>query len=84
MDDLPKNIFAANLIDIRRQVDFLEQAGTTRTHPFCSKHPFIRLDIFCEDCNLIICSSCLSDHEEHKCCGLNGIMKDSERLVRED
>ena len=136
IDDLPKNIFAANLIDIVRQDDVQVQAGSgasntenrqlctletdecsqpatvycdvcdvymceqcelshknskfTRKHktmvitqattrdrkPFCSKHPSIPLDIFCKDCNLIICSSCLSDHEGHKCSGLNSAMND--------
>ena len=136
IDALPKNIFAANLIDIVRQDDVQVQAGSgasntenrqlctletdecsqpatvycdicdvymceqcelshknskfTRKHktmaitqattrdrkPFCSKHPSIPLDIFCKDCNLIICSSCLSDHEGHKCSGLNSAMND--------
>ena len=136
IDDLPKNIFAANLIDIVCQDDVQVQAGSgasntenrqlctldtdecsqpatvycdvcdvymceqcelshknskfTRKHktmaitqattrdrkPFCSKHPSIPLDIFCKDCNLIICSSCLSDHEGHKCSGLNSAMND--------
>ena len=141
IDDLPKNIFAANLIDIVRQDDVQVQAGSgasntenrqlctletdecsqpatvycdvcdvymceqcelshknskfTRKHktmaitqattrdrkPFCSKHPSIPLDIFCKDCNLITCSSCLSDHEGHKCSGLNSAMNDFRRQL---
>ena len=141
IDALPKNIFAANLIDIVRQDDVQVQAGSgasntenrqlctletdecsqpatvycdvcdvymceqcelshknskfTRKHktmaitqattrdrkPFCSKHPSIPLDIFCKDCNLIICSSCLSDHEGHKCSGLNSAMNDFRRQL---
>ena len=134
IDALPKNIFAANLIDIVRQDDVQEQAGsgasntenrqlctldtdecsqpatvycdvcdvymceqcelyhknnklakkhktisvtqvtTRKIKPFCPKHTSIPLDIFCRDCNLIICSSCLTNHEEHKCCGLNSVV----------
>ena len=141
IDALPKNIFAANLIDIVRQDDVQVQAGTvasntenrqlctletdecsqpatvycdvcdvymckqcelshknskfTRKHktmaitqattrdrkPFCSKHPSILLDSFCKDCNLIICSSCLSDHEGHTCSGLNSAMNDFRRQL---
>ena len=54
----------------------ITQATTRDRKPFCSKHPSIPLDIFCKDCNLIICSSCLSDHEGHKCSGLNSAMND--------
>ena len=136
IDDLPKNIFAANLIDIVCQDDVQVQAGsgssntenrqlctldtdecsqpatvycdvcdvymceqcelyhknnklakkhktisvtqvtTRKIKPFCPKHTSIPLDIFCRDCNLIICSSCLTNHEEHKCCGLNSVVDD--------
>ena len=54
----------------------ITQATTRDRKPFCSKHPSISLDIFCKDCNLIICSSCLSDNEGHKCSGLNSAMND--------
>ena len=133
--DLPKNIFAANLIDIVNQGDIFEQtslgsintanihlctldtdecsqpatfycdvcdiymceqceishqsskfarkhqpvavteATTRQKQPYCSKHKSKLLDIFCEDCNLMICSSCLSAHRDHKCCGLEEKME---------
>ena len=136
IDDLPKNIFAANLIDIVQQGDIqgqtksgtsntenrqlctldtdecsqpatvycdvcdvymceqcelyhknsklarkhkmveLTQATTRQKQPCCPKHTSKLLDIFCKDCNSMICSGCLSEHEGHKCCGLEEKMDD--------
>ena len=134
IDDLPKNIFAANLIDIVRQGELKGQtrSGTTnaenrqlctldtdecsqpatvycdvcdvnmceqcelfhkkskftRKHqtmavtkrhkqPYCSKHTPEQLDIFCEDCSLMICSSCVfTAHKDHKYRELGEKMED--------
>ena len=128
-DDLPKNIFAANLIDIINQGDLQGQTGETQLctldtdecsqpatvycdvcdvymcdkcehyhlrnmltnkhqtvvvtqdttrhkQQCCAKHKSKMLDIFCKDCNCMICSSCLFEHEDHKCCGLEETMED--------
>ena len=136
IDDLPKNIFAANLIDIVQQgklhgqnmsgtintvnrqlctldtdecsqpatvycdvcdVNMCEQcelyhknsklarkhktvavsqATTRQKQSYCPKHISKQLDIFCEECNSVICSSCLSAHKDHKFCGLEEKMED--------
>ena len=136
IDDLPKNIFAANLIDVfqesdvqgqtrseatdtenrqlctldtdecsqpatvycdvcdvymceqcelshknnkftrKHQIMAVTQATTRQKQKNCPKHMSKVLDIFCEDCNLVICSSCLSAHKDHKCCGFEEKMKD--------
>ena len=136
IDDLPKNVFAGNLIDVVHQGDLqgqtrygssnmvsiqlctldtdecsepatvycdvcdvymceqcelshknskfarkhkkmaISEATTRQKQPYCPEHVSKQLDIFCEQCNLVICSSCLSAHKEHKCCGLEEKMED--------
>ena len=42
----------------------------------CPRHNTNQLDLFCEDCNLSICSTCFSkEHNKHKCCGLEEKME---------
>ena len=54
----------------------ISEATTRQKQPYCPEHVSKQLDIFCEQCNLVICSSCLSAHKEHKCCGLEEKMGD--------
>ena len=135
IDDLPKNIFAAELIDIARQGNFqghprsrasttksiqlctlntdeclhpatvycdvcdvymcercelshknsnfarkhktiaITQVTTRQKQPYCLEHTSKQLDIFCKDCNLMNCSSCLCAHKDHTCCGFEKKME---------
>ena len=43
----------------------------------CHKHTSKQLDLFCEDCNTAICSTCLSaEHNKHVCCSLKNKMEE--------
>ena len=49
----------------------ITQAITGKKQPCCPKHTSKLLDIFCEDCNSMICYYCLlKEHKGHKCCRL--------------
>ena len=52
------------------------KATTRRKHMLCPKHTSKLLDIYCEECNSMICSSCLSEHDNHKCYSLEQAMHD--------
>ena len=60
----------------KHQTIAITQTTTTQKQPYCPKHTSELLDIFCKDCDLIICSTCLSDHEEHTCCELKENIND--------
>jgi hypothetical protein len=44
-----------------------------KTRPtFCEKHPEKPVELYCEDCGLVICLICHSlSHNQHKCCDLS-------------
>ena len=52
------------------------QATTRQKQPFCPEHTSKLLDIFCEDCNSILCYMCFfNEHKKHKSYKLEDKMK---------
>ena len=61
----------------KHQALTLTQTTSRRKQPYCPTHTSKLLDIFFEDCNSSICSTCLfKEHKEHKCCALKEKMED--------
>ena len=73
IDDLPKNLFAANLIDIVHQDDIREQAGkgasNTENRQLCTldtdecSQP---ATVYCDVCEVYMCEQCELSHTSNK------------------
>ena len=52
------------------------RATTIQGETYCPKHKSKLMDIFCEDCNSMICSVCLSQLKQHNLHSLEDKMED--------
>ena len=61
----------------KHRIMAVTEKNTRKNQPNCFKHTSKLLDLFCQDCNCVICNACLiKEHKEHRFCGLDEKMED--------
>ncbi|XP_048743821.2 chromosome alignment-maintaining phosphoprotein 1-like [Ostrea edulis] len=72
--NLCTNCVGKHLLDASRKhrvIPFREKCFTTKVYPKCPKHADKHCELYCEDCDVPVCSTCVSDkHRGHILCNV--------------